>query len=616
MPSESDSAVTAGGTFCDVACRLGYLSAADAQRVQVEAERQSRSPGQTALELGLLDAVQVDAAETLLRPLDAIPGYEILDVLGRGGMGMVYLARQTSLGRIVALKTVLVSRLNDAAALKRFEQEARVLAQLRHPNIISIYDFGRAAGRLYFAMERVEGSDVAKLLERSGPLDEATAWGIARQAAAGLSHAERQGIVHRDIKPANLMLVQPPDGFPLPSGVPMVQIADFGLALLTEQADSCTRLTSDNATVGSPHYMAPEQFRGSRVDLRADIYSLGATVYEMLVDRPPFDGLTLPQIIGQKLSAGPEALAALRFDLAHETVDLVQRMMHSEPEGRPSGYAALLVEIEAVLHRAGCGRPAVALRHESREGEATVIGLHAETREVRPVGTSMRGARRAITSRWKWFVSGVLLVGVLGITLRFWPDHPPVVVPQRVEMAEIGPGRYLFNGTTILDWTTVSGQWAVPPGESVIAGRDGLLSRTLFKEVDGRPVAPAYYRLVLLVHPQDAGAAEVHFGLTAVSGRNGPRYVVRLTSDDVALGERSSDAAVLSNSTTYPIAVADAAVVTLERQPTGWFISVNDQSLQPVPLRIEELPEFRLAAEGGTAWFSDVEIVELSPANR
>lgn len=612
MSSDPYPPAIAAATFCDVACRLGYLSGDDARRVHAESERAGRPPGQTALELGLLDPVQVDAAETLLKPLEAVPGYEILDVLGRGGMGMVYLARQISLGRIVALKTVLISRMHDPAALRRFEQEARVLAQLRHPHVISIYDFGSSSGRLYFAMERVEGSDVAGLLERNGPLDERTALAIARQAAAGLSHAERQGIVHRDIKPANLMLVEPPDGYPLPAGVPMVQIADFGLALLTEQAESCTRLTSDNATVGSPHYMAPEQFQGSRVDVRADIYSLGATVYEMLVDRAPFDGLTLPQIIGRKLSSGPEPLASLRFDLSRGTIALVERMMARDPQQRPQSYAALIAEIDAILPTASAA-PSGTFEHSGpRAGQATVIGLHADTRVLRAPETGV--SPRLTRGRWRVGIGiGTLLLAAAGVGVwTRWNRDPD---PQRVDMVETGPARYLFNGTSMLGWNILSGEWTVPPGESVIVGREGRSSRTLFKDVGGEFAAPDWYRLVLLVQPQDGAAAEVHFGLAAVEGRNGPRYVLQFTSQAASVDQRDNDAAEPSEPLQI-VRVGGLAAVTLERLPTGWFITVNDQPLEPLPLRERELPEFRLAATGGAARFSDIELSELAPAAR
>jgi hypothetical protein len=181
-------------------------------------------------------------------------------------------------------------------------------------------------------------------------------------------------------------------------------------------------------------------------------------------------------------------------------------------------------------------------------------------------------------------------------------------------MIEVGPGRYLFNGTSTLGWDTISGQWSVPSGESVIAGQEGSISRTLFKQVDGRPVALDWYRLVLLVQPRSADAVELHFGLAAVAGRNGPRYVARLSSLSVTVGEQASDTSELSSLADYPLPITDTTAVTLERQPTGWFITINDQPLQPLPLRDEELPEFRLAVAGGPAWFSDVELVELAPA--
>src|SRR5262249_10994866 len=159
----------------------------------------------------------------------------------------------------VALKMVLVNRLADVGAIRRFEQEAQVVAQLSHPNVVAAYDFGRHEGRVYFAMELVLGEDVQKLVRRQGSLDEWTAWGLGRQAAAGLAHAWQRKIVHRDIKPGNLLLLEPPAGFPLPAGLPLVKIADFGLTQLVASANEAPRLTSIGTAVGSPHYMSPEQ---------------------------------------------------------------------------------------------------------------------------------------------------------------------------------------------------------------------------------------------------------------------------------------------------------------------------------------------------------------------
>ena len=264
-----------GRDFLSVASALALLSPEQVEKLTAEAASKQSLPSQLALQKGLLNVTQIDIVETLLRPTEIIPGYEILGVLGQGGMGVVYRARQLNLKRIVALKTVLVTQMADEAALQRFEQEAQAVARLAHPHIIAAYDFGRHDGRLYFAMELVEGEDVHRLIARRGRLDERTAWGLVRQAAAGLAHAAQQGIVHRDIKPANLLLVEPPAGFPLPAGMPLVKIADFGLARLAAAADEATRLTSAGTAVGSPHYMPPEQLRGEPVDQRADVFALG-----------------------------------------------------------------------------------------------------------------------------------------------------------------------------------------------------------------------------------------------------------------------------------------------------------------------------------------------------
>ena len=302
--------------FFSVAGELTFLSPVVLAELSLEATKKQTTPGQLALQKGLLDAAQVDIIETLLRPTEVVPGYEILSVLGQGGMGVVYRARQLNLKRIVALKTVLVNQMGQKTALERLEQEAQALARLTHPHIVAAYDFGRHEGRLYFAMELVLGEDVYKLIRRRGPLDEWAAWGMVRQAAAGLAHAAQHGIVHRDIKPANLLLVDPPTGFPLPAGLPMVKIADFGLAQLAASTDERTRLTSASDTVGSPNYMSPEQLLGEPVDLRTDIFSLGATAFHMLTGKPPQADKTLaadsrpaderPGRIGPRVAPGGE----------------------------------------------------------------------------------------------------------------------------------------------------------------------------------------------------------------------------------------------------------------------------------------------------------------------
>ncbi|REJ97302.1 MAG: serine/threonine protein kinase [Planctomycetota bacterium] len=615
MSSESASSTTPD--FCDIAARLGFLTAAEVEAIRSDAVKGSTSPAQVAIRRGLLDTVQVDSIETLLHPTDTVPGYEILDLRGRGGMGVVYRARHLALGRIVALKTVLVSRAADANALSRFEQEARLLAQLRHHNIVSIHDFGKADGRLYFAMEYVEGTDVDQMIAAGGPVAEKVAWGLARQVAAGLSHAAKHGVVHRDIKPANLLLVDPPEGYPLPAGLPMVKIADFGLALL-DDGRSQTRLTTDTATLGSPQYMAPEQFAGSRVDLRADMYALGTTLYHMLAGRPPFSGRSLAEIAGLKMAGELRPLDQLRSDLHPRTHDLIRRLTSRDPDGRPGDYDTLIQQIDSLLPLLSVSSSSVPvdLRGGGRGvGESDALETRSATELYTRTAVVGRQPRRRPKLRWLIGAATLLLLLLLavGIISRFNRLQQP---PQPVPMEEIGNAQFLFNGGTIVDWTIRSGSWSVPPGDAVIRGENGLLARTIFKNVDGAPVAPLYYRLVVFPQLHEAEAAELHFGLEPVQARNGPRYVVRITRQGVELGERPSDSGEFRRSAD-PVRVelnpAEQQAVVIERLPTGWFVKVNGRDVGSLAHHAEELPEFRLAAIEGAALFSDVELVELVP---
>ena len=466
-------------------------------------------------------------------------------------------------------------------------------------------------------MEYVEGSDVDQMSKSQGPIEEAVVWGLVRQVAAGLAHAAKNGIVHRDIKPANLLLVEPPEGFPLPAGLPMIKIADFGLALLEEGSDSQTRLTTDNATVGSPHYMAPEQFEGSHVDFRADMYSLGMTAYHMLAGQPPFAGRSLAQIAGLKLSDDLRPLNQLRRGLSQESYQLVELLTSRKPDDRPADYLMILERIDALLPHAAS--PSATYPIDLGGGRAGESGSDAfETRSSNELHTATSVLSTQRTRRSKLWIglttAAVLLAAVFGIGYWFSrPDKPP----EPVAMQEVGNSQFLFDGSTISGWIIRSGSWSVPAGDVVLEGSSGLLARTIFKNVDGEPVAPSYYRLVVFTQLHEAEAAEVHFALEPAAGRNGSRYILRLSRHGVLLGERSSDTGGLKPlAELVPIEIDPAVqqAVLIERFPTGWFIKVNNITVGALPHRAEELPEFRLASEDGAAYFSDVELVELVPA--
>jgi serine/threonine protein kinase len=207
--------------------------------------------------------------------------YQIQEELGRGGMGAVYRARHARLKRVVALKTVAAHRLNDPVARARFEREMEAVGKVDHPNIVRASDAGEFGGVLFLVMEYIEGTDLSRLVKRRGPLPVAESCEIIRQVAEGLEHAHRQGLVHRDIKPSNVMLTA--EG--------RVKLLDLGLARLLGQPPAGEELTATGQTMGTADYMAPEQAAAMHsVDIRADLYSLGCTLYYLLAGRPPFHG--------------------------------------------------------------------------------------------------------------------------------------------------------------------------------------------------------------------------------------------------------------------------------------------------------------------------------------
>jgi tRNA A-37 threonylcarbamoyl transferase component Bud32 len=271
----------------------------------------------------------------------AIPGYEILDELGRGGMGMVYKARQTKLDRLVALKVLPPETANDPAFAERFGREARALARLNHPHIVTVHDFGQAEGQSYFIMEFVDGMSLRQRL-RGGQLPLPETLRIVGQACDALQYAHEEGIAHRDIKPDNLLLDR--------KG--RVKIADFGIAKLLAHKTAVYTLTGPWQVMGTLNYMAPEQLDNPQaVDHRADIYSLGVVLYEMLTGTLPLGRFALPS---QK--AGVDA----RWD------EVVVRALEREPERRYQQVSELRAVLDSLAHTTG-SRPT--------ESDTTPIGL-------------------------------------------------------------------------------------------------------------------------------------------------------------------------------------------------------------------------------------------------
>ncbi len=269
-------------------------------------------------------------------PLPAIDGYDILSVVGNGGMGIVYQATQVRLGRVVALKMILAAGATPRD-LARFQEEARAVAALQHPNIVQVFETGEAGGRPYLALEFVRGGSLAQHL-KGQPAAPRRAAELAVVLARAVQHAHENGIVHRDLKPANILL--DPDGTP--------KVADFGLA---KRLNDDSGFTQTGTVVGSPSYMPPEQAVGDvkAVGPHSDIYSLGAILYELLTGRPPFRGETILQTIQQVSEHPPVPPAALQPGVPRDLEVICLKCLEKLPGERYRTAAALADDLGRFL---------------------------------------------------------------------------------------------------------------------------------------------------------------------------------------------------------------------------------------------------------------------------
>jgi len=268
-------------------------------------------------------------AEPIPPALAGSPDYEVIREISRGGMGVVYLARNRRMDRLEGLKVVKQALLARAGALERFEREMRSAARLSHPNIVTAYSSPPLEGLLAFAMEYVDGIDLYQLVKARGPLPVSNACYYVSQAAKGLQHAFEREMVHRDIKPNNLMLQ-------IDGKKQVIKILDFGLAKATSENPIDGGLTREGQMLGTPHYMAPEQsIDAAKADIRADIYSLGCTLIFLLTGAPPFDAKeSLYEILQAHQSQVPRPLNEVRGDVPAELAAIIAKMTAKDPAQR------------------------------------------------------------------------------------------------------------------------------------------------------------------------------------------------------------------------------------------------------------------------------------------
>jgi serine/threonine protein kinase len=310
---------------------------------QTENDSNMRVPtqpvGQTTERVGS-GRVAADTYDTGVRPGTVLGGFEVLEELNRGGMGVIYKARQRGLNRLVALKVVAPDQFAHPDTRRRFAREVQAAALLSHPNIVTVFHTDLEAPAPYLAMEFVDGIDLSRLVSKVGALPILDACFYIEQAAHGLQHAHEQGLVHRDIKPSNLMVTPSPlaaSGRINPRRGPRVKILDMGLARVIAAAPipGMQNFTRLGEYLGTPDYMSPEQAEDPRlVDTRSDLYSLGCTLYFLLTGDVPFPGKSLTRKIKQKREELPASIREKRPDTPASVEDIVYRLLARYPADR------------------------------------------------------------------------------------------------------------------------------------------------------------------------------------------------------------------------------------------------------------------------------------------
>ena len=326
-----------------------------------------------------------------------INGYRVLHQLGSGGMADVYLAFHETLQRHVALKVMRTNLATSKDHLQRFLQEARSAASLIHPNIVQVYDIGSWGKIHYIAQEYIAGNTLRSYIQRRNSISQPETLSIMHQIAAALQKAASIGVVHRDIKPDNILLT--PDG--------EVKVADFGLARVRSQS---VGLTEIGVALGTPTYMSPEQIQGQSVDARSDLYSLGATVFEMLSGRPPFEGETALALALQHVQNTPPDLQALRPDVDPELIQTVMRLLAKNPEERFASAADLIRTIKKMAERLALS---VSLDHPIPLSgifvdHAPLIGPHTTRLQTLALAETIKNSRRFDS----WVAPLIVLIGV------------------------------------------------------------------------------------------------------------------------------------------------------------------------------------------------------------
>ena len=365
--------------------------------------------------------------------------YEIIEQVGAGGMGEVYLAKDARLNRQVALKILPESIAVDKDRVRRFEREAQAASALNHPNIITIYEIGETDNTHFIATEYIEG-DTLRERFRGSPMNLKSALEIAVQVVSALDAAHRTGIVHRDIKPENVMIR--PDG--------LVKVLDFGIAKLTEKlsatdSEAATAINAQTRTgmiIGTAAFMSPEQARGQTVDARSDIFSFGLVLYEMLAGQPPFAGESAIEIIGSILNKEPVPLSRQTPEVPHEIERIINKTLRKDREERYQTAKDLLIDLkdfkQELAFSEKLGRSATPPPNQEATAGKAAVGTEAQNAQTTSRAEYMS---QTIKQHKRGFLAGlaIVLLSVMGLGYWFYSNHAASTTKRQIKSIAVLP---------------------------------------------------------------------------------------------------------------------------------------------------------------------------------
>ena len=457
--------------------------------------------------------------------------YRIEAVLGEGGIGRVYSATHLKLGRRVAIKVLLEEHRERPSVRARFAQEAKTLASLQHPNIVTITDFGMSDDLPFLVMEQVEGRELNEVLRDEGMLDPGRALAIFRQILGGLAYAHQEDLVHRDLKPANVLLRQ------LPDGREHAELLDFGLAKFITEPANAPKLTQVGMVVGTPAYMAPEQIEPASVDARTDIYSAGVILYELLTGHLPFPSGDTATVLRAHLITPPPSLRESRPEIPTALEAVVLRALQKKPADRFATAQEMLVALEAALsnpvERSSFPTMDQVIARLAPATEKLVAGVTPATDAARDaLSTGVRTMRRLPKSLLYGIAAGfIAVIALVAIAVASREDEPlPESAPTTATVEDLPTFVPVLNQRP-----EPRDPWSEPVPEALAA----IKARLDRNRSVSRRALTTLHRFAR-EHPDDARPKILHARAYVVRGRLTqafPHYLEAFRRDPSARGD-------------------------------------------------------------------------------